>query len=133
MRSNKQKKIEKLKMSLATYLAVYKKNIPFAFIFGSYARAQQTPHSDIDIAIYFKGLNERTKFKIEHALSMLFDEPVSVLSLEDEDISFSLKLEAVQGIPIMINDPDSLNQFILRTIHKAEEERHVIGRLRRTA
>lgn len=129
MKGIKKKKIDDIK----TYLAAYSINIPFAFLFGSYAEGRQTPLSDIDIAIYFQGLGERTKFRIEHTISMLFDKPVHILLLEDQDTSFSLKLEAVQGVPIMINDPDFLNQFILKTIHRAEEEKNIIGRLRRTA
>ena len=129
MKDIKKSKIRELK----TYLSAYSGTIPFAFLFGSYAKGRQTPLSDIDIALYYKGLSDKTKFRIERELSMLFDEQVNILSLEDEDISFSLKLEAVQGIPIMINNPDFLNRFILRIIHRAEEEKIIIGRLRRVA
>jgi predicted nucleotidyltransferase len=129
MKVKEKKKIDEI----ITYLAGYAGNIPFAFLFGSYAKSQQISLSDIDIAIYFRGLGERTKFRIEHALSMLFDEQVNILSLEDDDTSFTVRLEAVQGIPIMVNDPDLLNRFILRIIHRAEEEKNVIGRLRRPA
>lgn len=129
MKDIKKSKIHEIK----TYLSAYSGTIPFAFLFGSYAKGRQTPLSDIDIALYYKGISDKTKFRIEHELSMLFDEQVNILSLEDEDASFSLKLEAMQGIPIVINNPDFLNRFILRIIHRAEEEKNIIGRLRRTA
>ena len=129
MKDSRKNKIREIK----TYLLSYAPNIPFAFLFGSYAIGKHTPLSDIDIALYYKGLSETMRFRIEHTVSMFFDKPVHILSLDDEDISSRVRLEAVQGIPIMINDPDSLNQFILKTIHRAQEEKHVIGRLRKTA
>ena len=48
--------------------------IPFAFFFGSYANGRETILSDIDIAIYFNGIDEDEKAEYEHRLWLLFDE-----------------------------------------------------------
>jgi len=111
----------------------YGDQIPFAFLFGSRAEGRQTSLSDIDIAIYFRDMRESVKTKIEHEISLLFVEQVNILRLEDETISPLVKLEALNGIPIILNDNDYLNLFILSIIHIAEELRRLLGRLRKTA
>ena len=114
-------------------LADYGDKIPFAFLFGSWAKGEQTLFSDIDVAIFFKDMRESEKTKIEHQLSLLFNEQVNVLRLEDEYISPLIKLEALNGIPVIINNEDFLNRFTLSIIHKAEETRRLLNRLRRAA
>lgn len=119
--------------SIKSYLDKYGAKIPFAFVFGSYARVKQTPLSDIDVAIFFKNMRESDKTKIEHQISLHFDEQVNILRLEDEYISPLIKLEALDGIPIVIRDNDFLNRFILSNIHQAEELRRFLDRLRTAA
>ena len=42
------------------------KKIKFIILYGSYAKGEQTPLSDIDIAVYYNGSKEeRFKFRIE--------------------------------------------------------------------
>lgn len=107
--------------------------VPFAFLFGSFANDRQTSRSDIDLAFYFQGISEEEKTEIEHKVSLLFDEAVHVLRLEDEDISPAVRLEAVSGLPIITPDIDRLNDFILSIIHQAEEHKHLMERLKRVA
>lgn len=122
-------KLEKIKVCIGRY----RKKIPFAFLFGSWARGKQTTLSDIDIAIFFKDMRESEKIKVEHKLSLLFDEQVNVMRFEDEHISPLIKLNALNGIPVIINDEDLLNRFILSIIHIAEEHKKILNRLRRAA
>lgn len=131
MRKNKDitEQLKKIKSCIGQY----KKKIPFAFLFGSWARGEQTPLSDIDMAIFFKDMRESEKIKVEHQLSLLFDEQVNVLRLEDEYISPLIKLNALNGIPVIINDEDLLNRFILSIIHIAEEFKRILNRLRKVA
>lgn len=131
MRKNKDitEQLKKIKSCIGQY----KKKIPFAFLFGSWAEGKQTPLSDIDIAIFFRDMRESEKTKVEHQISLLFDERVNVLRLEDEYISPLIKLEALNGIPVIINDEDFLNRFTLSIIHKAEETRRLLNRLRKVA
>lgn len=111
----------------------YGKKIPFAFVFGSLAQGTQTPLSDIDIAIFFHAMSESQKLKIEHQVSMLFNEQVNILRLEDEYISPLIKLAALKGAPILITDIDLLNGFTLSILHEAEEIKKVLDRLRKAA
>ena len=133
------KKSKRLSKKVTEILRKVKKHIfnnphiPFAFIFGSYAEGRETPLSDIDIAIYFKEISEDEKIRIEHMILSLFDEQVNILRLEDEDISPTVRLRAVDGIPIIINDEDFLNRFILSIIHKASESETLLKKFRRIA
>lgn len=111
----------------------YEGKIPFAFLFGSWTKGRQTSLSDIDLAIFFRDMPESVKTKIEHQISLLFDEQVNILRLEDENISPLIKLESLKGIPITSPDSDFLNGFILSIIHKAEEMRRLLDRLRDAA
>lgn len=111
----------------------YREKIPFAFVFGSLAEGLQTPLSDIDIAIFFHGLSEARKTKIEQQISMLFAEQVNILRLEDSHISPLVKLAALKGTPILISDTDLLNRFTLSILHEAEEIKKVLHRLRKAA
>ena len=104
--------------------------IPFAFLFGSYANGRETVLSDIDMAIYFNGMDEDEKREYEHGLWLLYDEQVNILRLEDEEISPLVRLRAVEGIPISVKDEDFLNRFILSIIHRASEAERILGRLR---
>ncbi len=119
--------------NITSCLDNYGDKIPFAFLFGSWAKGKQTPLSDIDIAIFFKDMRESEKIKVEHQISLLFDEQVNVLRLEDEYISPLIKLEALNGIPILITNVDILNRFTLSIIHKAEELKKILNRLRKAA
>ncbi|MBI4682256.1 MAG: nucleotidyltransferase domain-containing protein [Nitrospirae bacterium] len=116
-----------------TVLDNYEGKIPFAFLFGSWTKGRQTSLSDIDLAIFFRDMPESVKTKIEHQISLLFDEQVNILRLEDENISPLIKLESLKGIPITSPDSDFLNGFILSIIHKAEEMRRLLDRLRDAA
>lgn len=129
----KTKFTEKRINNVKSYLDKYGDKIPFAFLFGSLAEDKQTPLSDIDIAIFFRDMRESEKTKIEHQISLLFDEQVNVLRLEDEYISPLIKLDSLNGIPIIINDEDLLNRFTLSIIHIAEELKRILNRLRKVA
>lgn len=107
--------------------------VVFAFLFGSFARGGQTPLSDIDLAVYFQDISEDDKIAIEQEIFLLFDEPVHILRLEDDEISQAVRLEAVFGIPIFVSDIDKLNDFVLSIIHRAHEDRYILERLKRVA
>lgn len=120
----------KIVSDIKSCLVKYGDKIPFAFLFGSCSEGKQTPLSDIDIAVFFNGMSETEKTRIEHQISLLFDEQVNILRLEDEYVSPLIKLEALNGIPIIINNNDFLNIFILSNIHIAEEMKRILSRLR---
>jgi predicted nucleotidyltransferase len=125
--------VNKIINTTRTVLENYEGKIPFAFLFGSWTKGRETSLSDIDVAIFFKDIPESVKTKIEHEISLLFDQQVNIHRLEDENISPLVKLESLKGIPITTPDNDYLNGFILSIIHKAEEMRRLLGRLRDAA
>lgn len=125
--------LNKIINAVRTVLEDYDSKIPFAFLFGSWTKGRQTSLSDIDVAIFFRNMPESVKTKIEHQISMRFDEQVNILRLEDENISPLVKLESLKGIPISVRDSDFLNNFVLSIIHSAEEMRRVLKRLRAAA
>jgi len=105
--------------------------IPFAFLFGSYTEGRETPLSDIDLAIYFDEMTNDEKTDIEHHLWLLFDEPLNILRLEEDDNSPLIRLRALEGEPILIKNHDALNRFTLSIIHRAVEAKAVLKRLRK--
>jgi len=124
------RKKEKIAGKIRKCLLKYKDNIPFAFLFGSAAQENQIILSDIDLGIFLQHASENRKAEIEQKVTLLFDEQVHIVRLEDDDISADLRLSAVGGVPILINDKDSLYTFILSLIHRAEEERRILRRLK---
>lgn len=114
-------------------IAEYSHAIPFAFLFGSFARGAQTTLSDIDLAIYFHNVPEKEKAGIEQTISLLFDEPVNILRLDDDEISPLVRLEALSGEPIIAPDIDRLNDFVLSLVHEASDYRRIMDRLKRVA
>jgi predicted nucleotidyltransferase len=46
----------------------------FAYLYGSYAVGTVHPFSDLDIAVYVEGLDERSCLNLELSLGLLFDE-----------------------------------------------------------
>lgn len=118
---------------IKTIIDQYPGTVPFAFLFGSFADDRQTPLSDIDLAIYFQNAAEDKKMQIEQRIALLFDEPVNILRLEDDDISPAVRLDAVAGLPIISPDIDLLNGYTLSIIHRAHEYRNTMERLKKVA
>ncbi len=127
------KKKQDIMNKIKKVVKAYPGAIPFAFLFGSFAEGKQTSLSDIDIAVYFHGIIEEEKLEIEQKISLLFDEPVHLLRLEDDDISPQVRLKAVSGAAIVPPDIDMLNDFILSIIHRAYEYQYLLERLERAA
>jgi len=97
--------------------------IKFAYLFGSYAKEQTDEYSDIDLGIYFDRslpdqLRNEIRFKIYDALEP-YD--VDICYLDMEDISPEIFLSVVDGMPILINDEESLYEARIKNIHLSEE------------
>lgn len=80
------------------------KFVRFAYIFGSYARNDITPLSDVDIAVYLdKGLSkaemhEKEMFLINEIQGILEDGEFDVVILNNLDIAFCFNV--IRGIPL---------------------------------
>jgi predicted nucleotidyltransferase len=90
-----------------------RKDIAFAFLFGSYARGTATTISDVDIAVYFYPEKRRPiEFEEENfykgedeiwdGLERLLKKEVEMLVLNR--VSMTVAAGAIRGIPLAIND-----------------------------
>ncbi len=77
--------------TVTQYISLIKKNhkgIKKAILFGSYARNNERPDSDIDIALIFDKLNDGEKFDLQVQLMLLaaqIDSRIEPHPISDED------------------------------------------------
>ena len=110
-------------------------DILFALLFGSVARGEQRPDSDLDVAVYVEErLAARERFDVRlsvaAALEGLGQPDVIVLN----DAPPLLAHRALQGKPILTRDKRAYVRFFVRTLALAEDERHfraIFARARR--
>ncbi|MDP3048342.1 MAG: nucleotidyltransferase domain-containing protein [Thermodesulfovibrionales bacterium] len=107
-----------------------RKDVAFAFLFGSHARGTATKLSDIDIAVYFYP-EKRHPIEYEEEvfyngedeiwtdLGRLLKKEVEVLVLNR--VSASVAASAIRGIPLAINDWGLYLDFMEVITHEAED------------
>lgn len=107
-----------------------RKDVAFAFLFGSHARGTATKLSDIDIAVYFYPEKRRP---IEYEEEIFYDgeheicfEIERILKKEVEllvlnRVSSSVAASAIRGIPLAINDWGLYLDFMLIVTTEAED------------
>ena len=117
--------IETLKSYFAT-----RKEIAFAFLFGSHARGTATKLSDVDIAVYFY---PKERHPVEYEEEIFYDgeheicfEIERILKKEVEllilnRVSSSVAASAIRGIPLAINDWGLYLDFMLIVTTEAED------------
>jgi predicted nucleotidyltransferase len=112
-----------------------RKDLAFAFLFGSQARGTATKLSDIDIAVYFYPEKrhpveyEEEKFyeaeeKIWGDLERLLKKEVEMLVLNRA--SASVAASAIRGIPLAINDWELYLDFMEIVTTEAEDFREML-------
>jgi predicted nucleotidyltransferase len=90
-----------------------RKEVAFAFLYGSQAKGNATKLSDVDVAVYFypekrhpteyeEGVYYPTEDKIWSDLERILKREVELLVLNR--VSASAAASAIMGIPIVIND-----------------------------
>ena len=111
--------VERLKEVLESY----KKEVKFAFLFGSYARGEADNWSDVDIGIYFgKDVGDEKRNEIRFAvMDALEPLETQVGYLDDEDMSPEIFIAAAKGITIGMNDEDIYHEELMKNIHIVEE------------
>ena len=112
--------VEKLKEILAHYRA--KNRVLLAYLFGSCAKGETHPRSDIDLALYLTG-SEKEKLKVIEDLLLAIETHLDILRLDDEDESPFVIQEALKGIPLVEPDEETLYQLWHRVLHEAEHIR----------
>ncbi len=109
------------------------KEIRFAYLYGSLAQGLETPMSDIDIAVYSKGLlslNEELDLHLSISRELATDS-VDLLFL-NRTINIMLLEEIIKkGIVIYDSDPEFRLDFELRVLHEAidfkEQRKAILG------
>lgn len=107
-----------------------RKDIAFAFLFGSQAKGRATKLSDIDIAVYFypekrhpveyeEEVFYEGEDKIWSDLEKLLKREVEMLVLNR--VSASVAASAIRGIPLAINNWGLYLDFMLVVTREAED------------
>lgn len=107
-----------------------RRDVAFAFLFGSQARGTATKLSDIDIAVYFY---PKERHPVEYEEEIFYDgeheicfEIERILKKEVEllvlnRVSASVAASAIRGIPLAINDWGLYLDFMLIVTTEAED------------
>lgn len=112
-----------------------RKDIAFAFLFGSQAKGNATKLSDVDIAVYFYPKRRHPveyeeeifyddEDKIWAGLERLLNKEVELLILNR--VSASIAASAIRGIPLAINDWGLYLDFMEIVTREAEDFRELL-------
>lgn len=112
-----------------------RKDIAFAFLFGSQAKGNATKLSDVDIAVYFYPKRRHPveyeeeifyddEDKIWAGLERLLNKEVELLILNR--VSASIAASAIRGIPLAINDWGLYLDFMDVVTREAEDFRELL-------
>ncbi len=112
-----------------------RKDIAFAFLFGSQARGTATKLSDIDIAVYFYP-EKRHPIEYEEEVFYKGEDEVCadverILKKEIEmlvlnRVSATIAASAIRGVPLAINDWGFYLDFMLIVTREAEDFREMV-------
>ena len=112
-----------------------RKDVAFAFLFGSQARGNATIRSDVDIAVYFHPKKRRplevegevfyeTEDRIWTDLERLFNKEVDLVVLNR--VPATVGASAIKATPLVINDWGLYLDFMLVVTDIAEDFREFI-------
>jgi len=105
------------------------KEVVFAYLHGSYARNEEHPFSDIDIAVYLR----ENSFDVYMDLLGKFPEvgrEIDLRVLNDAPPLFKYKV-IKEGKLLVNKDPELLKQFIYETLIEALEIKDIIEDMRK--
>ena len=116
------------------------KNISMAFIFGSFAKGQHLPDSDVDIAVYFNPAGRAVEWeedtfypeedRIWRELENLLDREVDLLVLNRAASTMASKILKT-GLPIFIKDRSFYWRFFLTVNYASADFKEFIQNYRR--
>jgi uncharacterized protein len=115
---------------LKGYLST-RKEVAFAFLYGSYAKGAATMRSDVDIAVYFYP-RERHPVQIEEEIfypteSEIWGDLEQLLSGKDVEllvlnrVPAAVAASAIKGVPLLIRDWPLYLDFLENVTDMAEE------------
>ena len=110
-------------------------DIKFALLFGSVARGEQGPNSDLDVGVYVdERLAARERFDVRLSVAAALEDLGQPDVIVLNDAPPLLAHRALQGKPILTRDKRAYVQFFVRTLALAEDERYfraIFARARR--
>lgn len=112
------KEIEDKVKLLKSYFAK-RDEVSMAFVFGSYARGQEIPESDFDVAVYLKQEKEEAD-KIWLEVTDIIQKEVDLVCLNDAPASLVSNVIRT-GISLVIKDPKLYLEIYLRASLEAED------------
>ncbi|OQC53139.1 MAG: Nucleotidyltransferase domain protein [Deltaproteobacteria bacterium ADurb.Bin026] len=98
--------------------------ILIAILYGSFAKGNPHPRSDIDLAVYPEGRGENEVIDIIDTILMSAERDISILRLDDEDESPFIVQEALKGIHLVEPDRNLLYEINHRVLHESESIRY---------
>ncbi len=108
-----------------------RREIAFAFLYGSHARGTATKLSDVDVAVYFRPLTDifdyqsdaeyPTEYEIWSDIERLLRTDVELLVLNRT--SPNIAASALRGVPLSVKDWTLYVDFMLYSTLEAEEYR----------
>jgi predicted nucleotidyltransferase len=112
-----------LRTTLASVLEKYRKEVVFAYLFGSMAQENAFPLSDVDIAVFLRDAEERTFFDTKLALlgdlcRILKRNDVDVLVLNTAKNLILIEQVIRNGIIIFDQDPELREKFEQEFLHQ---------------
>ena len=99
-----------------------KGKIKLAYLFGSAARGDLHPRSDLDLAVYIEA-DEKQTIEIENQILVSTARDIHLLRLDNEEESPIFVQEALKGIPLIEPDLDSYYKVAHWALHEAESLR----------
>jgi len=100
-----------------------REEVEFAYLFGSYARGDFAPYSDIDIALFLKKEHNTfdTKLQIHHKLEIFFQKDIDLIILNSAKNLFLLENILNEGIVIKDSKDDTRIMYELRKEHEIKD------------
>jgi len=97
--------------------------IEFAYLFGSYARKEETKRSDIDIALYLKKENYSfdTKLQIHHLLEIKLHKEIDLVFLNKVKNFYLLENILNEGILLKDSNDDKRILYELDKEHEIKD------------
>lgn len=80
-----------------------KKEVIFAYLYGSYAKGKSSESSDIDVAVYLQDEGSKIEEKITHELEKILKKNVELLVLNRAKPLIGW-MSIKRGVPIIIKD-----------------------------
>ena len=127
-KKDREKLINQLKKVLA------KQPIKLAYLYGSYARGQETPKSDIDIAVVMERNSKKADYEIAVALQSQLGKnfpEIDIRSINLENPSVFLRNVLKEGKPLVVKDESERINFEVNAMKKFYDASYVRNFMKR--